>query len=239
MRSRTRSGRISVFWWPTALWFVSGAQTVTSPIGSRASFSARRPRDSTPSSLVTRILGRVVQSWSGRAIRRRARGPPRVPPPESGSPRSLSRSRRSLRARSRVMSGRSPCSLERSCGRLASVTRTAASLAAIGETDPRRRARGRRDLVYVLVHAGLRLARAPDGAPFARRDPLGRPVRDRTGLARWGEKGEEERRDDGGDRDPEDGAGDPGDLRADDDRAEDDDRVDPDGIGHEARLEDV
>ena len=36
---------------------------------------------------------------------RRARGPPRAAPPATGSPRSLSRSRRSVRARSRVMSG--------------------------------------------------------------------------------------------------------------------------------------
>ena len=33
--------------------------------------------------------------------------------------------------------------------------------------------------------------------------------------------------------------GDPGDLRADEHRAEDDDRVDPDGLLHEPRLEDV
>ena len=56
---------MSVFGWPTALWFVSGATTVVSPIGSSACFSARSPRDSTPSSFVTRIRGRVVQSASG------------------------------------------------------------------------------------------------------------------------------------------------------------------------------
>ena len=75
VRSRTRSGRISVFWWPTALWLVSGATTVTSPIGSSACLSASSPRDSTPSSLVTRILrpGRPVAERPGvRAQRPRA-----------------------------------------------------------------------------------------------------------------------------------------------------------------------
>ena len=43
----------------------------------------------------------------------RARGPPRAAPPATGSPRSLSRSRRSVRARSRVMSG---CSSRRAAG---------------------------------------------------------------------------------------------------------------------------
>jgi hypothetical protein len=36
---------------------VSGATTVVSPIGSSACFSARSPRDSTPSSFVMRIRG--------------------------------------------------------------------------------------------------------------------------------------------------------------------------------------
>ena len=57
-----------------------------------------------------RIRGRDVQSPSGLAIARSARGPamPRIAAPATGSPRSLSRSRRSVRARSRVMSGGSP-----------------------------------------------------------------------------------------------------------------------------------
>ena len=97
---------MSVFWCPTADWFVSGATTVTSPIGSRASLSASSPRDSMPSSLVTRIRGRVDQSPSARARPLSDRGLPRVP--ATGSPRSLSRSRRSARARSRVMSGPAP-----------------------------------------------------------------------------------------------------------------------------------
>ena len=46
--------------WPTALWFVSGAMTRTSPSGSSACLRARSPRDSIPSSLVTRIRGRAV-----------------------------------------------------------------------------------------------------------------------------------------------------------------------------------
>ena len=104
---------MSVFWWPTALWLVSGATTVTSPIPSSACLSASRPRDSTPSSLVTRICGRLVHSPSGRAWTRSARGPPRAAPPASGSPRSLSRSRRSVRARSRVMSGTSSAASRR------------------------------------------------------------------------------------------------------------------------------
>jgi len=72
---------MSVFWWPTADWFVSGATTVTSPIGSSARFSARIPRLSMPSSLVTRIRGRDVQSPSGRPIRLSERRAPRWPVP--------------------------------------------------------------------------------------------------------------------------------------------------------------
>ena len=58
---------MSVFVWPTALWFVSGAMTMQSPIGSSACFKASNPRDSTPSSLVMRIFGRLDHSSSGRA----------------------------------------------------------------------------------------------------------------------------------------------------------------------------
>ena len=50
---------------------------------------------------------------------------------------------------------------------------------------------------------------------------------------------EEEGRDDGGDRDPEDRARDAGDPAADQHRAEDDDRVDADRALHDPRLEDV
>ena len=53
------------------------------------------------------------------------------------------------------------------------------------------------------------------------------------------EEVEEERRDHGGDRNTEDRPGDPGHLRADQHRAQDDDRVDSDRILHEPRLEDV
>ena len=147
VRSRTRSGRISVFWWPTALWFVSGATTVTSPIASSACFSASSPRDSTPSSLVTRIFGWLVHSPSGRACLRSARGPPRAAPPASGSPRSLSRSRRSVRARSRVMSGWSVARL----GGPWSLSLTAVAWprpASGGSPDPRARLTRRR------VHRG-------------------------------------------------------------------------------------
>ena len=222
VRSRTRSGRISVFWWPTALWFVSGATTVVSPIGSRACLSASSPRDSTPSSFVIRIRGRLVQSLSGLAIGRSARGLPRGAPPATGSPRSLSRSRRSVRARSRVMSGTSP----------------AAVRAVVRPLAPGRSPSGSRHVTSVsMPGAGSRGTRT--GRPSRASTRLAARVGDRRGVAGHREVVEEERRQDGRDRDAEDRAGDARDLGSDQDGAEDDDRVDADGLLHQPRLEQV
>ena len=89
VRSRTRSGRHIVREWPTALWFVSGAITTTSPSAAIAWARASRPRDSIPSSFVTRMRGRRpgVGGRLTRGTRRRrdpapggrARGGPRGP----------------------------------------------------------------------------------------------------------------------------------------------------------------
>ena len=194
--------------WPTALWFVSGATTVVSPIGSSACFSASRPRDSIPSSLVTRIRGRVVQSPSGRAMRSQgARPAPRGAAGERLAPFLVD------------VPALDPCPLPVHLGLHRPVghglTSTSTSSPGIGSR-------------------GTRI-----GPALADLEAPGRPGGDATGVARPAEVVEEERRHDGGDRDAEDRADDPADLRADEDRAEDDDRVDPDGLLHEPRLEDV
>ena len=78
VRSRTRSGRMSVFWWPTALWFVSGATTVDVAERSSACFSARIPRDSMPSSFVIDDFGGGSSRRAAGTSRRRARDPARA-----------------------------------------------------------------------------------------------------------------------------------------------------------------
>ena len=224
---------MSVFWWPTADWLVSGATTVTSPIGSRASFSASRPRDSMPSSLVTRIRGRVVQSPSGRPTRFSERGLPRVP--ATGSPRSLSRFRRSARARSRVISGRLAAVLGHTPGSGSAVVGSGwlGRLARRRRGDarrPRPRPHRRRERAPV----GLRTCRPSRGATrWVARSATVPPSRDRR------EPVEEERGEHGRDRDPEDRADDPGDLAADHDRGQDDDRVDAHRARHQPRRDDV
>ena len=77
------------------------------------------------------------------------------------------------------------------------------------------------------------------GPAFPGAESLGRAAGDRPVARRAVEEVEEERRRDGGDRDPEDRARDARDLRADQDRPEHDDRVDPDGALHDPRLEHV
>ena len=248
-----------VFWWPTALWLVSGATTVTSPIPSSACLSASRPRDSTPSSLVTRIRGRLVHSPSGRAWTRSARGPPRAAPPASGSPRSLSRSRRSVRARSRVMSGTSSAALAAGPTPVVAHVGTAArpsggsssepgagdgpawplagsappeapaeppdAASADGSTAPAG-CRLRAGLVDVGGAAGRRLARDPDRLAVTFLEPAGGAPGDRPVARRPVQELEREGRHDRRDRDPEDRPGDARDPAADEDRAEDHDRVD-------------
>ena len=233
MRSRTRSGRISVFWWPTALWFVSGATTVTSPIPSSACLSASRPRNSTPSSLVTRIRGRSDDGVSARRPLPRACGPARAVPPATGSPRSLSRSRRSVRARSRVMSIPSPAG--------SSVPLRSSVMSARwpgpGRRDrspPSRPARRCRSRCRARARAGC----GPAGRRVPRAGCAARPG-DRPVARGAMQELHDERRHDGRDRDPEDRAGDARDPAADEDRAEDDDRVDADRALHDPRLEDV
>src|SRR4051794_19434357 len=219
---------MSVFWWPTADWFVSGATTVTSPIGSSARLSARMPRLSMPSSFVTRIRGRVVQSPSGRPVRLSDRRAPRDP--ATGSPRSLSRSRRSVLARSRVISG-----LSLPPGRS---SLTAASPLAFtpqggrrgdrrGRSGARRegprwhgrrgRSRPRRShLVHVRVDARDGLPWSPDAPALPSGQPSGGAVGDRAVLAGSAEPVEEEGGQDRGDGDAEDRTRHAGDLRPDD-----------------------
>src|SRR5450756_1834305 len=88
VRSRTRSGRHIVREWPTALWFVSGAITRTSPRVAIACASASRPRDSMPSSLVTRMRGRLPGA-GGAGLTRATRLPwdPAPAGPGRGVPR--------------------------------------------------------------------------------------------------------------------------------------------------------
>src|SRR5829696_4706511 len=244
VRSRTRSGRISVFWWPTALWFVSGATTVVSPIGSRACFNARSPRDSTPSSFVIRIFGRVDQSWSGRADARSARGPPLVAPPATGSPRSLSTSRRSVRARSRVMSGvwpgpssaRTPSESSR-LPRRAPTRFDHAGLRSSSLTSDRRLG-GAGHAVHVRIHARDGLVWDADRTALAFLQPSRGTSGDRRRLPIQDQEVEEERGEDGRDRDPEDRTGHARDLAADQHGAQNDDRVNSDRLLHQARLED-
>ncbi len=202
-----------------------------------------------PSSLVTRMRGRVVQSSSGRPTRLSDRLLPREP--ATGSPRSLSRSRRSARARSRVISGRSgrpsgASSVTRPPRRVPRPRRVGRPRRAQGiapATGPLRAPPGARrpvmDLVHVLVHARDRLLRPADRPALASLHAPGGAVRNRAALARPLEPVEEERRQHRRDRDPEDGARDAGDLHPDDDRPEHDDRVDAHGAGHQPRLEDV
>ena len=231
VRSRTRSGRMSVFWWPTAVWLVSGATTVTSPIGSRACLSASSPRDSMPSSLVTRIRGRVVQSPSGlaeaRSVRRRrasaaTRGAAgdrlaalqvQVAPLRPGP----------LAGHVRLLVGLAPPALRR---RRVSFGAAAPSVGRLTSRRSRRRAR---------AHAATRI-----GRPSRASTRLAARSVDRRRLSLDRPRQcEEESADDRRDRDPEDRPGDARDLGADEDRAQDDDRVDADRVRHQARLEDV
>ena len=192
VRSRTRSGRHIVREWPTALWFVSGAMTSTSPSGSSACLRARSPRDSIPSSLVTRIRGRAV-----------------IPPP----------------------AGRSRC---RRVGRRRRRAQPPPPAGATGRLGV--------DLVFDLLRlAGPRLAQHPLGPPVALGEAAGRPGRHRA-LVRVGgpaEEVEEERRDDGRHGQAEEGARDAEQLHPDQDRGEDDHRVEAHGARQDARLEDV
>ena len=174
VRSRTRSGRISVFWWPTALWFVSGAMTVVSPIGSRACLRASSPRDSTPSSFVIRIFGRVDQSRSGPARRCGA--------PAARHARRHRRPARHAPCRGRAArSGPAPGSCRAGCRRppsRRSGSSVSSGIAASGRdvgVDPRDR-----------------LARDPDLAALARLDasrpPGRRPATDRGVMAGSGRR---------------------------------------------------
>ena len=86
---------------------------------------------------------------------------------------------------------------------------------------------------------GHGLPRTPDRPALAFGHALGRPVGDRAALAGPAEPVEEERGQDGRDRDPEDRADDAGDLAADDHRRQDDDRVDADGARHQPRRDHV
>ncbi len=209
------------------------------------------PRLSMPSSLVTRIRGRLVQSPSGRPRRLSERRAPRGP--ATGSPRSLSRSRRSDRARSLVISGcwppasgfvalgahRSPSAAAPRSGAGAGSRRRGGLRRRDGGRCRRRRHGSARDLVDVRVDARDRLAWPPDVAALALGQAFGRPVGHGPVLARPAEPVEEEHRQDGRDRDAEDGAGDARDLAADDDRGEDHDRVDADRARHHPRGDDV
>src|SRR5215468_4619614 len=65
-----RSGLCRVREWPAALRSWSGATVKTSPTGSRADASLSMPSEKTPSSLVTRMRGRVTKP---RLLRRRIR----------------------------------------------------------------------------------------------------------------------------------------------------------------------
>jgi hypothetical protein len=50
---------------PTALCWVAGATTVMSAMGESASYAAHIPREFTPSSLVSRIVGLITRySWN-------------------------------------------------------------------------------------------------------------------------------------------------------------------------------
>ena len=233
MRSRTRSGRISVFSWPTALWFVSGATTVMSPIGSSACFSARRPRDSTPSSLVTRIRGRCAGSPTRPATfvlgARADRGAPT--PPATGSPAPCPR----RAARSGPARGSCPEPRRRASARRPPRSSSAARRNGVGGLGPRP-ARGRRcpRRCPALVRAGY--------GPVARRvrssRRAARPATDRSPDVRW--RNSRRRRTPR----PRSGSrrwrrGCPAIFDADEDRPEDHDRVDADGVLHEPRLEDV
>ena len=82
-----------------------------------------------------------------------------------------------------------------------------------------------------------RLAWRADGAALATADAAARAA---TGLAeRAVDLVEDQRRDDRRDRDAEDRARDAGDLQPDEDGAQDHDRVDPERVGHDPRLEPV
>ena len=78
-----------------------------------------------------------------------------------------------------------------------------------------------------------------DRPSLALADPLGGAPGDAAVSRGPMQEVEEERRHDRGDGDPEDRAGDTGDLGADEDRSEDHDRVDTDGALHDPRLQDV
>ena len=77
------------------------------------------------------------------------------------------------------------------------------------------------------------------GSPVTFLEPPGGSPRDRPVPRGPVQELEQEGRHDGRDRDPEDGARDAGDPAADEDRPEDDDRVDADRALHDPWLEDV
>src|SRR5437660_3528777 len=64
--SVTRSGRSSVLVWPAAVQFRLGAITHTASTRVKALASALRPGESTPSSLVTRIIAQSVTTSAAR-----------------------------------------------------------------------------------------------------------------------------------------------------------------------------
>ena len=143
----------------------------------------------------------------GGACARSARGPPRAAPPATGSPRSLSRSRRSVRARSRVMSGASPSSLMS------------------GSWTTRRPAVGSPSSMSAAL-PGVGLARDADRAAVALLEPACGAPGDRPVARRPVQELHHEGRHDRRDRDPEDRPRDARDAAADEHRAEDHDRVD-------------
>ena len=215
---------MNVLVWPTADWFVSGASTYTSPSGSSACFSASRPRDSMPSSLVTRMRGRDSHSASGRAARGVARGgASRRSRWATGSPRSRSMSRRSTRSRLARPVDRWPVAI--AAGVALHAVGSAgfgvgvAGLAAWTRLAVVRRLGVRVGRARVDVPRSRRLAaawaRAPPALAFADAFRGARcHVARHAGVA--AQEVVEERGDHGGERHREDRAGDAGDLEADD-----------------------
>ena len=162
-------------------------------------------------------------------LMRRARGPPRSAPPASGSPRSLSTSRRSDRARSRVMSGAA------SARRASAVSALVGSRSGVGVRPVGWRSSS---TSAALPGAGSRGTRTGAALALAQTRVAARPatVRSPDDRCRKWKKNAETTAAIGmpkmapgmpAMRDP---------MRTD---AEDDDRVDADGALHDPRLEDV